>query len=64
MSFIKNLKLNHPGEWLAIAVTAYEDDQPSEGVLLAHAQERWVVMQGFRWQRGRQVVVMYAEEEE
>ncbi len=62
MSRIKELKLNHPREWLAIAVTGYEEDEPAEGVLLAHASERWVVMRSFRLQRGRAVVITYADE--
>ncbi|MSQ40730.1 MAG: hypothetical protein EXR55_03540 [Dehalococcoidia bacterium] len=62
MSQIKDLKLNHPREWLAIPVTAYDEDVPAEGVLLAHAPERWVVMRSFLLQRGRQVVITYADE--
>ena len=61
MSEIRDLKQNHPGEWLAIAITAFQEDEPAEGVLLAHAVERWVLMQSFRPQRDRPVIVTFAD---
>ena len=61
MSVIRDLKQDHPGEWLAIAITAFQEDEPAEGVLLAHAPERLMVMRSFRPQRDRPIIITFAE---
>ena len=62
MPRISDLKHTYQGEWLAIAITHYEDDEPVEGELIAHSVDRSRVMRSFRLQRGRQIVITFADE--
>ena len=48
MSNIKQLKEEHKGEWLAIAVTDRTTEGPTEGELLSHATDRAYVWKTIR----------------
>lgn len=57
---IRALKERHPGEWLAIRVTRYEDFQPLEGELLFHHEKEATVLQNVELPKTERVYLTYA----
>jgi hypothetical protein len=59
MSNIEQLKENHDGEWLAIAVTKKNIEGPLEGDLLFRSADRGAVWRAIRGDR-RNIYVTFA----
>ena len=59
MSNIEQLKEDHNGEWLAIAVTKKNIEGPLEGDLLFHSADRGAVWRAIRGDR-RNIYVTFA----
>ena len=55
---IQEIVHQHPGEWLAIAVTAEEAGRPKAGRLVCHAKDRHEVWRRTRNQR--RLYIVYA----
>lgn len=60
MESIQELKRQHPGEWLAIEVTRYENSEPVEGKLAARSKDWEGLWESVKLERGKRIHITFA----